>query len=235
VVYNAAYIPTNYGDPKEAELCLRVNALAPLAILSLLATRPRPFLYLSGAQGYQPEGRLATESDRFFPSGHATYYLASKFLGDIYTEHYRGAHNLPTTTLRIGSVYGPGQQRGMITHFVEQARSGKRICLKNGGLHQADLTFVPDVGAAVVAVLQSKAVGIFNIGAGCATTALDAARLVLSSAGQSDNLLEIEPVTAPASTYGFAALDIAKAKVEIGYVPTPPSVGIQRTVLEWPR
>lgn len=233
VIYNAAYIPANYADPREAEACLRVNALAPLAILGLLVDRPRPFVYISGAQGYQVTGRLAVEDAAVFPVVHATYYLASKLLGDIYTEHYRLTHGIPATVLRLGSIYGPGLRRGMIAHFVEQTRAGRRIILKNGGRHEADLTFLGDVGPAVLEVIRRQAQGIFNLGSGCATSALEAARLISAAAGRSDDILEIEPDTGVKSTGGFAALDIARATRELGYVPTPPTAGLVRTVKEW--
>ena len=233
IIYSAAYIPVNVSDPAEAEACLRHNAQAPLAMLGLLSDRPRPFVYISGAQGYQTTGRLAVEGDPLFPSGHAPFYLASKLLGDIYAEHYRLAHGMPAAVLRVGSIYGPGQRRGMIAHFTEQARAGRRISLKNGGRHQADLTFVGDVGLAAVQVLERRAEGIFNIGSGCATSALEAARRIAAAAGRSDKILEIEPDITGALTRGFAALDIKRAERELGYVPTSPAVGLSRTVKEW--
>ncbi len=230
VIYNAAYIPANYSDATEAADCLSVNAQAPLAMLGLLAARPRPFVYISGAQGYVAAGRPASEGDPVFPSGHAPYYLSSKLLGDIFTEHYRLVHGVPTAVLRFGSLYGPGLKRGMVAHFVEQARTGRRITLQNGGRHQADLTFVGDAGFAVTAVLERRAEGIFNIGSGCATSTLEAAQLVATAAGRSYDILEIEPIGKTTENSGFAALNIARAKRELGYEPTTPAAGLDRTV-----
>jgi UDP-glucose 4-epimerase len=233
VIYNAAYIPANFADPAETEACLLVNAQCLLTMLGLLVDRPRPIVYISSAQAYQTTGRPASESDPVFPSGHAAFYLASKLLGDIYAEHYRLAHGMPASVLRVGSLYGPGQRRGMIAHFINQAQADRRITLKNGGRHQADLTFVGDVGSAAVEVLGCRAEGIINIGSGCATSALEAARLVVAAAGRSDGILEIEPETTAAFTGGFSALDITRAVRDLGFIPTPPAVGLGRTVKEW--
>ena len=233
VIYNAAYIPANYSDATEAADCLSVNAQAPLAMLGLLAARPRPFVYISSAQGYVATGRPASEGDAVFPSGRAAYYLASKLLGDIFTEHYRLVHGVPTAVLRFGSLYGPGLKRGMVAHFVEQARTGRRITLQNGGRHQADVTFVGDAGFAMTAVLERRSEGIFNIGSGCATSALAVAQLVVTAAGRSSELLDIEPPDKMPDGGGFAALDIARAVRELGYVPTLPAAGLARTFREW--
>src|SRR5688500_1217165 len=52
VVFNAAYLPRNYSDPAEAENCLKTNAIAPLELLRRLTECPKPFIYMSSAQGY---------------------------------------------------------------------------------------------------------------------------------------------------------------------------------------
>lgn len=233
VVYNAAYIPVAHSVPAEAELCLRVNALAPLAYLERMASRPRPFVYVSGGQGYCVEGRLAREDDLFLPTGHASFYLSSKLLGEIYTEHYRTVHGLPSAVLRVGSVYGPGQIRGMIAQFVRRALAGDIIVMQDGGEFRSDLTFVGDVGKAVVAVLNRHATGVYNIGSGQSTTALAAAKLVMAAAGGDDTRLRVEPRTAPIKNMGFCALDVTRARTELHYCPMSVNDGIPRTVREW--
>ena len=233
VVYNAAYIPTVHSALAEAEPCLRVNALAPLAFLERMASRPRPFVYVSGGQGYRVEGRLAREDDLFLPTGHAAFYLSSKLLGEIYTEHYRTVHALPSAVLRVGSVYGPGQIRGMIAQFVRRARAGETIVLQDGGEFRSDLTFVDDAGQAVLAVLNRHATGVYNIGSGESTSALDAAKLVMLAAGGEATRLSIEPRTTPIKSVGFCALDVTRARNELDYRPTSVNDGIARTVCEW--
>lgn len=231
IIYNAAYIPENFSDPREAGLCLRVNAETPLAILDMLAGQPRPFVYISSAQGYQSMDQPVNEDAAVFPSGHAAYYLASKLLGDLYAEHHRLMHHVPSAVLRLGSIYGPSMRRGMIAHFIEQAAAAHPIVLKNGGRHRADLTYLGDVGAAAVAVLQREAQGIFNIGSGCTTSALDAALQICAASDRSDALLQVEAPQEPVT--GFAALDVSRACREIGFVPTLPSVGLPLTVRQW--
>jgi UDP-glucose 4-epimerase len=232
VVFNAAHVPADHGLAVEAELCTRTNALAPLAMLQSIARRPRPFIYISGAQGYAALDRPATETDPFFPSGHAAYYLGSKLLGDLFTEHHRTVYGVPTSVLRLGSLYGPGLQRGMIARFVAQAYRGETIVLQDGGRHRVDLTFVGDAGKAVVAVLERRTTGVFNVASGEWSSALDAARAVLTASGRPETLLRIEPAR-DGPPGGFAAVDIGRARRELGFRPTELREGIGRTVREW--
>ena len=233
IVYNAAHIPASQHSPADAESCLRVNALAPLAYLSRITQRPRPFIYISSGQGYCISHRPAREDDPFMPSGHAAFYLSSKLLGDIYMEHYRTMHGLPSTVLRIGSVYGPGQARGMVAQFVRNALAGNVTVVHNGGQYHSDLTFVGDVGQAVVAVLRRGGTGIYNIGTGQVTSALAAAKLVMKASGADESLLSVEPPTSGAENRGFGALDVTRAKTDLFFRPTTIEEGIFRTVRDW--
>lgn len=233
VIYNAAYIPTNFSDSAEAQACLRHNACGPLGLLGLLGARPRPFVYISTAQGYKPGSGPANETTPVFPAGHASYYLTSKLAGDIFTEHYRLNHGMPAVVLRAGSIYGPGQSQGMVTRFVQQARGGHKIGLKDAGRHQADLTFVGDLATAAMAAVAKGATGIFNVGSGQLTSALEAAQVVVKAAGYSDALLEIEPANGLPAGKGFSALDVTRARKELGFRPTSPAEGLARTVREW--
>lgn len=229
VVFNAGYLPKNYADPAEADACVRTNALA---VLNVLASKPRTFVYISTAQGYAPLERAATESDAIFPAARATYYLGSKLLGELYVEQYRLAHKLPATTLRLGALYGPNLKTGMIANFVRQAGSRAPIVLQDGGRFSSDLTYVADVGEAVAQAVLREASGIFNIGSGCRTSAIAAAGLVV-------RLLEADPASitvapaGPGPAPGFNALDITRARRELGLMPTSVDFGLAATVKNW--
>lgn len=231
VVFNAAYLPKDYADPLEADACLRTNALA---VLNVLASRPRAFVYISTAQGYAPLERAATELDAIFPTAHATYYLGSKLLGELYTEHYRLAYKLPVTTLRLGALYGPNLKTGMIANFIRQANSGAAIVLQDGGRFSSDLTYVADVGEAVAQTVLRKVSGIFNVGSGRRTSAIEAAGLVV-------RLIEADPASITVNPAGlgpapgFNALDISRACRELKMVPTPVNEGLASTIKNWSR
>jgi UDP-glucose 4-epimerase len=225
VIFNAAYIPKNYADPSEAQACLRTNALA---VLDVLAAKPPAFVYISTGQGYLPVAGLARESDAIFPAARATYYLGSKLLGELYTEHYRLQHQIPAAILRLGALYGPSLQTGMIATFMRELAGGNSVLLQDGGRFSSDLTYVEDIGAAVTETLESGAAGIFNIGSGRATSALKAARVVAQVIGAADALITVAPARAGLPS-GFAALDITRAREKLGFVPTSLEQGLAAT------
>lgn len=233
VIYNAAHLPRDYTDPAEAEACWRVNAYGVLRVLEALRGTGKRFIYISTGQGYVPKSEPAREEDAIFPAHRATYYLASKLTGELYTEHYRLNYSVPACVLRLGALYGAGQAGGMVGTFVRKARERSPLVLRDGGLFASDLTWVMDAGRAAGAALAADASGVFNIGSGRATTAIEAARIVVQAAGADDTLITVEPASAGALP-GFAPLDIGRAKTHLSYVPTPVETGLVETVREWP-
>jgi nucleoside-diphosphate-sugar epimerase len=229
VVFNAGYLPKNYADIAEAEACLRTNALAVLAVL---ATRPARFVYISTGQGYCPTSTPARETDPLFPSARASYYLGSKLLGDLYTEHHRVVHGLATTVLRLGALYGANMRSGMVATFIRQSRAGQSIRLQDGGGFSSDLTWVGDVGEAVAQAVKREVVGVFNIGSGRATSAFEAAHIIVQTLSGDSSLIEVEP-RREKSLLGFPALNVDRARRELGFAPTPVDQGLSETARTW--
>ncbi len=229
VVFNAGYLPKNYADAGEAEACVRTNALAVLAVL---AARPARFIYISTGQGYSPTSAPASETDPLFPSARASYYLGSKLLGDLYTEHYRIAHGVATAVLRVGALYGANLQSGMVATFIRQARAGQSIRLQDGGRFSSDLTWVGDVGEAVARALKREVVGLFNIGSGRATSAREAAHILVQALSGDSSLIQVEPERERPSPV-FPALNIERARRELGFEPTPVEQGLSETARTW--
>lgn len=235
VCHLAAYVPTDHDDPGNAEDCLLRNAMGTLHLLEAARRADRiHFIYYSGGNSYAHQDRMAHECDALFPSRHAVYYLASKLVGELYCEHYRLVHGLKTTTLRLSSVYGPGQVTGVIPRFVERLSAGCPIQIHDGGLHTADLVFVDDIVQATWRVIEHSASGVYNIGAGQSHSILEVAQIIAEITCASRDLLEVQPHNA-AIPSGFPGLDVAKARTELGFEPTPLRAGLERFVASIPR
>ena len=134
VCHLAAYVPPDYDDPSYAQGCLLNNALGTQHLLETARQADGiHFIYYSGGNSYAYQNRIVNESDPVYPSHHAVYYLASKLAGEIFCEHYRLVHSQLTTTLRLSSVYGPGQVAGVIPKFVQRLSAGCPIQIFDGG------------------------------------------------------------------------------------------------------
>lgn len=230
VCHLAAYVPANHDDPSCAQDCLLNNALGTQRLLE--AARQAGgihFIYYSGGNSYAHQDRTVHESDPVFPALHAVYYLASKLLGEMYCEHYRLVHSQQTATLRLSSVYGPGQVTGVIPKFVQRLGAGCPIQIHDGGRYTVDLVFVEDVIQATWQVIEHSATGIYNIGSGQSHSILDVAQILAEFTCAGPGLLQVQPHGLAIRT-GFSGLDVTKAQTTLGYIPTPLRAGLKRFV-----
>jgi UDP-glucose 4-epimerase len=232
VCHLAAYVPPDQDDPKYAQACLLSNAVATQHLLEgSRQSAVSHFIYFSGGNSYSRQERLVNEADAVFPSRHAVYYLGSKLVGELFCEHSRLAHAQRTTTLRLSSVYGPGQVTGVVVEFARSLIGGQPVDLDDGGRHTVDLVFVEDVVRAAWRVIERGVGGIYNIGSGERHSLAEVAQIVAELTGAGSELLRTRPSNT-AGTTGFCALDISKARAELGYEPTPLPVGLEKCV-EW--
>jgi nucleoside-diphosphate-sugar epimerase len=87
------------------------------------------------------------------------------------------------------------------------------------------LVYVDDVIQATLAAIDRAATGVFNVGSGVESTALDVARTVLKLCQGDDRLLEIKSATGD-GLLGFSALDVSRARRELDYAPRTLRSGI---------
>jgi UDP-glucose 4-epimerase len=219
VVHAAAYLPASYVDPGEARKLLEVNALGTLAILeSCVRTSVKKAVIFSSnvyRQGTDP----VTEEAPTYPSVHAPYYMMSKLCAEVWADHFDRTSKLQTTSLRLASVYGPGLERGMIPTFTAGLVQGKPITIKDGGRYRSDLVFVGDVVDATERALLRDVHGIFNVGSGMTSSSLEIAEALVVLTRASRDLLIVEPPASGAIPFGFAPLDVTRAREQLGYAP----------------
>ena len=229
LVHLAAHIPADHFDPEEAERCWRANALGTLRLAEAAArTGIRRFIQTTGANAYAAWESAPTESAAMFPRSRG-YYLGSKILQEMYAREICGPAQLPLATLRVASVYGPGQRRGAVTTLARAFFAGHPVALQDGGRFGADFVHVDDVVAALVLVAQGTYDEPFNVGSGVRTSILELARALASVAGVSSSLIHVEPEAA-AGDPGFPALSIARIE-SLGYRPMDLKAGLATMVV----
>lgn len=219
VVHTAAHIPRDHSDASEALRCLEVNAIGTLNLLRAAALADvRRFVYVSGANTLKSRADRVREDD---PIGceHAPYYLGSKVVGEIYV---RAAidQGLETLVVRPSSIYGPGMTAGVLVTFANRLREGLPIRLMNGGRFQADYVWRSDVVEVLARCAVDRRQGALNLGAGTVTSLREVAQLLCEVLGANPGLVNVEPAGDQASTMGFAAVDIARAREWYAFAPT---------------
>jgi UDP-glucose 4-epimerase len=219
VVHAAAYLPASYVDPGEARKLLEVNALGTLAILeSCVRTSVKKAIIFS-SNVYRHGTDKVTEDAPTYPSVHAPYYMMSKLCAEVWADHFDRMGQLQTASLRLASVYGPGLERGMIPTFTTALVQGKPITIKDGGRYRSDLVFVGDVVDVTERALLRDVHGIFNVGSGTTSSSLDIAEALVTLTGASRDLLIVEPPASGGVPFGFAPLDVTRAREQLGYAP----------------
>jgi UDP-glucose 4-epimerase len=229
VIHGAAYRPPRFGDPGEAGNCMTHNALGTLSLVEAAAEASvGRFVYLSAGNVYVPRGRPSTEDDPIWPSHRAPYYLGSKICGEFFVSAAADAGRIEAVRLRPSAVYGPGMPPGLVPTFLAGLRAGTGITVADGGVYAADLVHVDDVVSAIVASLSPPANGAYNIGSGATVTALQIAEVACDLLGIEREVIDVLPPRKDPP--GFAALDITRAKAELGFEPRPFRTGLRQTI-----
>ena len=177
-------------------------------------------------------------------------YAATKRSTELMAHNYSSLFELPTTGLRFFTVYGPwGRPDMALFLFTRNIIDGKPIDVFNYGHHRRDFTYVEDIAAGVVRVLDHVAqpnpdwdsahpdpassrapFRLYNIGNNSPVELMRYIEVIEECLGRKaqKNLLPLQLGDVPDT---FA--DIDDLVKDVGYRPsTPVEVGVRRFV-EW--
>jgi UDP-glucose 4-epimerase len=167
-------------------------------------------------------------------------YGTSKLCAETYCAWYERLYGLSTVTLRYGNVYGPRQdplgEAGVIAIFCGRLMSGRRPTIYGDGRQTRDYTYVADVVAAnLAAASHPEAHGVYNVGTGTASSVLEVLAALRRAAGLDAD--ELQPEFAPARLGELqrSALDVGRARAELGFAAEADLDDGMRRTLEWTR
>jgi UDP-glucose 4-epimerase len=222
LVHLAAYIPRDHDDPAAAERCWTINAGGTLRLIETAATAGiKRIVQTTSANAYAEGVELPDESAPMFPRSRS-YYLGSKILQEIYATEFCRAKGIALTTLRLASVYGPGQTSGALGFMVRTALEGRPIEIIDGGQFGADMVHVDDVVQALMLAVERDRTGPVNVGSGVRTTIKMLARMIADLTGAP--VIE-KPGQETAGDTGFPPLDITRLR-SLGCDPVPLPAGL---------
>jgi len=167
-------------------------------------------------------------------------YGQSKFCAEAYCGWYERLHGMSAVTLRYGNVYGPRQdplgEAGVIAIFCGKLIAGDRPVIYGDGRQTRDYTFVADVVAANIAAAEHpEAHGVYNVGTGTECSVLEVLGALRRAGGLGDE--ELQPEFAPARLGELqrSALDVSRARAELGFRARYDLEEGMRKTLEWAR
>ncbi|MHA1492314.1 MAG: GDP-mannose 4,6-dehydratase [Promethearchaeota archaeon] len=105
--------------------------------------------------------------DENHPKNPISPYAVSKLCGEIYADLYFRENNLPVTSLRFYTVYGPrGRPDMAIRKFLNLMFQDEKITIYGDGEQIRDFTFVSDIVNGLILSVESNGSSgeIFNLG-----------------------------------------------------------------------
>jgi UDP-glucuronate 4-epimerase len=230
VIYHLAAIPgvrSSWG--KDFDPYVTNNIQVTQRILEACKDSPiRQFIYASTSSIYgEMDGKVSEDKEPKPLSPYGITKLAGEHLCQVYQKY----HNIPITTLRFFTVYGPRQRPDMAFHrFIKQIMEKKPITVFGDGKQTRDFTYISDCVDGIVAVLKNQnAIGeTINIGGKERASVLDVIKILESLSGKQINIQYLNKVIGePKDTFA----DISKAQSILDYDPkTDLTVGLKR---EW--
>ncbi|MEA2384569.1 MAG: UDP-glucose 4-epimerase [Solirubrobacteraceae bacterium] len=167
-------------------------------------------------------------------------YGTSKLCAETYSGWFERLYGLSAVTLRYGNVYGPRQdplgEAGVIAIFCGKLMSGERPMIFGDGRQTRDYVYVADVVAAnLAAASHPEAHGVYNVGTGRECSVLEVLAALRRAAGLDDD--ELQPEFAPGRLGELqrSALDVSRARVELGFTAQADLDDGMRRTLEWAR
>ncbi|MFX1258129.1 MAG: NAD-dependent epimerase/dehydratase family protein [Promethearchaeota archaeon] len=110
---------------------------------------------------------IYTPLDEEHPKNPISPYAVSKLFGEIYADYYYREYNLPITSLRFYTVYGPrGRPDMAIRKFINLIQKDEEINIFGNGEQIRDFTYVSDIIDGLILAAEKKISSgeIFNLG-----------------------------------------------------------------------
>ncbi|MFX0021998.1 MAG: GDP-mannose 4,6-dehydratase [Candidatus Hermodarchaeota archaeon] len=110
---------------------------------------------------------IYTPCDEDHPKNPISPYAVSKLCGEIYANYYFREYNLPITSLRFYTVYGPrGRPDMSISKFFNFMINDKEISIYGDGEQLRDFTYISDIIDGLILACETNASNgeAFNLG-----------------------------------------------------------------------
>ena len=189
------------------------------------------FVYASSSSVYGGNTKMpfAIEDNVDHP---VSLYAATKRTDELISHTYAHLYRLPQTGLRFFTVYGPwGRPDMAYFSFTKNIIEGKTIQLFNNGVMQRDFTYIDDIVAGILGVLDHPPVDpglgvgvparVYNLG-NCNSEPLGRFVEVLEAAIGKKAIIEYAPMQAGDVPATYA--DIEASRRDFGFEPR---VGIE--------
>ncbi len=208
---------------------LRTNTEGTVNVVQLCVRHKVPrLIYASSMTAYGDCDIVPTPESQ--PCKPDSYYGITKFAAERYVHATAGRPDLDfdfrVTSLRMFSVYGPGQAldnpyQGVLGIFIGKLIRGEPITIFGDGEQTRDFIYIGDIVEGWVnALTNPKAVGgIFNLGSGRSTSINALANYAAAAFGHKPGAYDIRHAAARPGEQRRVQADIGLAQSVLGWQP----------------
>ncbi|MCC7281986.1 MAG: NAD-dependent epimerase/dehydratase family protein [Acetobacteraceae bacterium] len=214
------------------------NVMGQVVMQELARRLPglRHFVYASSSSVYGGNSKLpfSVEDRTDTP---VSLYAATKKADELIAHAYAHLYAIPSTGLRFFTVYGPWGRPDMAAYlFASAMTEGREITVYNNGEMRRDFTYIDDIVAGVLAVLDrpppcpnsGAPARVYNIGNNRSEPLMRYIGLLEEALGVRARI-RFAPKLAADVVATFA--DIEAIRADAGFAPTTPiDVGVPRFV-----
>jgi UDP-glucose 4-epimerase len=158
-------------------------------------------------------------------------YGVSKYSAELYVQAYAKNYGFDHLILRFGNVYGPRDDpanKRIMSIFVDSLLNNKEFAIFGDGKQTRDFLYVKDIAKIVGRYVNRSSNGsTYNLASGKGIS-INQVYSAVSTALHMKK--KAKHVSAVAGEVRFIFLDIAKAKKDLGFIPTPFKQGVVDTV-----
>jgi nucleoside-diphosphate-sugar epimerase len=171
---------TNEGD---MQALFSSNIIGTLNLVSQAPESLKKVILISSYAVYPSSKTPHTEDDAPAPD---TEYGLTKHIAEQIAIHYCRKKGITLIILRPGTVYGPGNNKGVIHAFIRQASEG-RISVSRDGSQMRSMIHRDDIIDAILAVLDHENHNtIFNVAGDEQASVLELAQIISMLAGKAE-------------------------------------------------
>lgn len=157
-------------------------------------------------------------------------YGAAKLAVEGYCSAFAASYGLKPVSLRFSNVYGPGSfhKGSVVAAFMKCILKGEPLTVYGDGEQTRDYVFIDDLCQGIVAGLDCRKTGIYQLGSG---SPVSVNRLIATIADVvAPRRIEVQFAPPRAGEVVHTWCDISRARKGLGYAPSMPlNEGLERT------
>jgi UDP-glucuronate 4-epimerase len=229
IVHLAAYAGVRPSLENPA-LYSEVNVTGTVHLLELARTyEVKNFVFGSSSSVYGVNSKVPFHEDDSLDCP-ISPYASTKRAAELLCYNYHHNYDLPVTSLRFFTVYGPRQRPEMAIHkFARMIDQGEEIPVYHQGRSQRDYTYIDDIVQGILAVIEKPfSCETLNLGNSRTVQLLELIRLIEGALGKEARM---RLLPAQMGDVPITYADISRARERIDYRPTTAiEEGIQKFV-----